>query len=206
MAAGDVLFVMGQFVNIDTETNYDGAPNDHYTWYGGNGDFWGDQVGWLKADLEKAHSERHIRPWIIVGGHRPIYSVENCDETGIVAGIPARIQTAVEGLFHQYKVDQFWAGHKHAYERQWPVYNNTNIDKTYTDSKYTVHMINGAAGNDEQLSSYNKVTGTPWNVLYDSDHYGFGIMTLESPSSMLWTYYDSETLDILDQVTFSKTL
>src|SRR3546814_2860613 len=74
----------------------------------------------LKADLEKANSERDVRPWIIVGGHRPIYSVDNCDQTGIPSGTAAAIQAAVEGLFHDYKVDQFWDGHKHAYERHWP--------------------------------------------------------------------------------------
>lgn len=195
-----------QFVGLDTETNYDGAPNDHYTWYGDNGNFWGNQVAWLEEDLKQATADRHSRPWILAGGHRPIYSVDNCDQTGVATGTPAKIQAAFEGLFQKYHVDQFWAGHKHSYERQWPVFNNTQIDKSYTDSKYPVHIINGAAGNDEQLSNYKDITGTPWNVYWDTKHYGFGVLTVESASTLTWTYYDSATLAVLDEVTFSKTL
>jgi hypothetical protein len=36
-----------QFISIDTETNYDGAPNDHYTLYGDNGDFWCGLESWF---------------------------------------------------------------------------------------------------------------------------------------------------------------
>jgi hypothetical protein len=41
---------------------------------GRTADDFGDQLSWLEADLAKANQNRHKRPWIIVGGHRPIYS------------------------------------------------------------------------------------------------------------------------------------
>jgi hypothetical protein len=34
----------------------------------------GDQLAWLEQDLKKANSQREKYPWIIVGGHRPMYS------------------------------------------------------------------------------------------------------------------------------------
>src|SRR3546814_15045577 len=58
----------------------------------------------LKADLEKANSERDVRPWIIVGGHRPIYSVDNCDQTGIPSGTADR-KSVVSGESVSVRVD-----------------------------------------------------------------------------------------------------
>jgi acid phosphatase type 7 len=63
------------FVQISTETDYPGAPSDNYRVLGkANGNF-GNQLEWLAADLKRANENRHLRPWIIVNGHRPLYSV-----------------------------------------------------------------------------------------------------------------------------------
>ena len=55
------------FIMMDTETDYPGAPE------GSN--MFGDQLDWLEKDLISASSDPTI-DWIIVGGHRPIYSSE----------------------------------------------------------------------------------------------------------------------------------
>lgn len=62
------------FISINTETDFDGAPNNNYT--GSVGGF-GDQTKWLGNDLIQADRERSIRPWIIVLGHRPLYRVKH---------------------------------------------------------------------------------------------------------------------------------
>jgi hypothetical protein len=49
---------------IDSETDYPGAPG---------GFRFGDQLGWLEKDLEKAHQNRARVPLIFVASHRPIY-------------------------------------------------------------------------------------------------------------------------------------
>src|SRR5690606_23807542 len=108
-----------QFVSIDTETNFEGAPGDHYTWYGDNGDFWGDQIAWLEADLKTANEQRGVRPWVMVGGHRPVYSLHDADSDGKPTLFAASLQAAVEPLFHKYDVDVYWCGHVHGYERHW---------------------------------------------------------------------------------------
>jgi hypothetical protein len=48
---------------ISTETDYKNSPFavTH-----------GDQIAWLRKDLEEANKNRHERPWIMVAGHRPM--------------------------------------------------------------------------------------------------------------------------------------
>jgi hypothetical protein len=40
----------------------------------------GDQLAWLDADLAAAAAPgaRAERPWIIVSGHRPVYTTKEC--------------------------------------------------------------------------------------------------------------------------------
>lgn len=50
-------------VSISTETDFPNAPFSPT---------FGDQIAWLKSDLEKANKNRHLTPWIVVMGHRPM--------------------------------------------------------------------------------------------------------------------------------------
>jgi hypothetical protein len=195
------------FTNIDTETNYPGSINDHYTLYGNNGDFWGDQQAWMTADLAKANTERDIRPWVFVGGHRPIYSVLHTDGNGMPSGYPTdEVVAAFEDIVYNGKVDGYWSGHEHSYERHWPVYKGTNVDKTYTDAQYPFYVVHGAAGCDEGHSTYKDVPFCDWNVMWDNQHYSLGLLTIESESKMSWKVFDSLTREVIDQITFQKTL
>lgn len=63
------------FIQINTETDYPDAPGDQYRVRGGGNGGFGDQLAWLERDLQRAQSQRHLRPWILVNGHRPMYSV-----------------------------------------------------------------------------------------------------------------------------------
>jgi hypothetical protein len=62
-----------------------------------------------------------------------------------------------------------------------------------------------AAGNIEGLSSYEGDAIPPWNVLKNAHTFGFGILTVKSDRELLWQYYESETLRLLDEVTISRT-
>jgi hypothetical protein len=68
----------------------------------------GEYLRWLEADLVKANSERHIRPWIIFGGHRPLY-----EWIYGPLGPADPLVKAVEDLLYKYKVDLYISGHKH---------------------------------------------------------------------------------------------
>jgi len=193
------------FVNIDTETNYDGAPNDHYTWYGGNGDFWGDQLEWLEADLAQANEERDVRPWIFVGGHRPFYSAKHADDEGNPSGSVEVLQDTFEELFHTYDVDMYVAGHEHAYERQYPVYDGTNVQMNYENPEYTFYMISGGAGCDEGHSDppHDDAVMPSWSVALDYTNYGVGVLDV-SKTELSWKYLNAQDGSVQDEVTITK--
>eukprot|EP00122_Pirum_gemmata_P004639 Pgem_evm1s4222 len=87
------------FIQISTETDFLNAPEGENARLPG-GPF-GNQLDWLKNDLEKAVTNRATVPWIVVSGHRPLYTgvkahgVSNCVEC----------QTAFERLFIDNDVD-----------------------------------------------------------------------------------------------------
>ncbi len=136
------------FVSYSTESSFPGAP------YGKIDDF-GDQMTWLQNDLAKANlpENRKIRPWIIVIGHRPIYS--SCEGYSL-NGTPidhnhappsnsATLQSVFEQIFHDAKVDLFLNGHVHSYERNYPTFNNTKTSD-YRNPTSPFNIVIGNAG------------------------------------------------------------
>jgi len=59
---------MVHFVMMDSETDYKFSPEGPLSQVGA-GPF-GDQMGWLKDDLQKANNNRKTTPWIIAVAHR----------------------------------------------------------------------------------------------------------------------------------------
>jgi len=97
------------FISIDTEASYPGAPEGPGTPM--NGGPFGDQLGWLEADLKKAVANRANVPWILVSGHRPYYSS---------GGVEIHSRPAFEPLFVKYNVDIVYWGHVHWYDKHAP--------------------------------------------------------------------------------------
>ena len=95
-----------------------------------------DQHEWIVKDLESV--DRKKTPYIIVTGHRPMYTSEQPYESDFL--VAQFIQSALEDVFFKYKVDLGLYGHYHAYERDGPVFHNKNNDKG------TVHITVGTAG------------------------------------------------------------
>ncbi|XP_075249062.1 acid phosphatase type 7-like isoform X1 [Convolutriloba macropyga] len=117
------------------------------------------QYNWLVADLKKAN-EREARkkhPWIVTAGHRPMYCSAkdnlDCDKDNPIRTGYQNKFYKLEDLFYQNGVDIQLYGHKHNYERMYPIYNYTweRVDnpKLYQDPTYPVHVISGSAGNRE---------------------------------------------------------
>ena len=92
------------FVSIDTEVDYPDSPEGPGTYI--NAGPFGNQLGWLAADLKKAVANRANVPWIIVSGHRPFY-------TSDVGNTPSASRLLFEPLFLEYDVDIVYFGHVH---------------------------------------------------------------------------------------------
>lgn len=51
--------------------------------------------------VQRANEERHIRPWILVSGHRPIYTAQMATSDGQVTGYCRPMQKAFEDLLYK---------------------------------------------------------------------------------------------------------
>eukprot|EP01094_Clydonella_sp_ATCC50884_P023659 TRINITY_DN5732_c0_g1_i2.p1 TRINITY_DN5732_c0_g1~~TRINITY_DN5732_c0_g1_i2.p1 ORF type:complete len:486 (-),score=132.00 TRINITY_DN5732_c0_g1_i2:291-1694(-) len=188
------------FVSISTETDYPNAPKQ------GPGYHFGDQLSWLEADLKKA-DENNLVDWIIVVGHRPMYTSFNGDGTGERDGVPidsgADMQAAFEELFHNYHVDLYMDGHIHAYERNYPIYNNT-VCGSFTREEYfrpacTAYVIAGAAGNTEGHYRTDWDPNPPaWSAfIYDKD-FGYAVVSVSGYSELLWEWRRATDDKVMD--------
>jgi hypothetical protein len=190
------------FISIDTETGFPGAEEE--TKYvlpcGGFGKSYldkqpsasGNQLEWLKADLEAANASRAIRPWIFVQGHHPMYQGDFIDQS---------FQAAMEKLFYDYQVDIYFSGHIHSYERTWPVYQGI-VEPTYQNPRATTYIMLGGSGNDEmknakmtssdpspnyKLTKESDVPG-PWTVFTDKNYFGAGLVNIINSTHLEFNY------------------
>ncbi|GAB9470110.1 Acid phosphatase [Globisporangium polare] len=196
------------FTSISSETDYTGAPSNSFIGrkYGG----FGDQLTWLEADLKKANANRANVPWLVVGMHRAMYTLSQCDKQGVVIGDALPVLKAFEELFIKYNVDVVVAGHVHAYERQYPIARSKAVldgvsadAKTYANPKAPVYIMTGAAGNTEGHDKY-KVTKSSWNVVLDNKNYGISKLKV-SRTALVWTFVGTATGDVLDEFTILKS-
>lgn len=121
---------LAHFISIDTETDFYQSPSypfvadltgnethplENQTYVTDAGPFGAisgsyknntayQQYQWLAADLAKVN--RTATPWIIINGHRPMYSSQ-------VSSYQAHLRNAFQGLFLKYGIDLYIAGHIH---------------------------------------------------------------------------------------------
>ncbi|XP_071962725.1 acid phosphatase type 7-like isoform X2 [Antedon mediterranea] len=134
-----------------------------------------EQFQWLEQDLKEANKNRKNQPWIITIGHRPMY----CSGYGLDCHKrETLIRGAFEDLFYKYGVDLEIYGHEHAYERMYPVYNNTvyngSYENPYTNPGAPVHIITGSPGNRELITPL-KIRKMDWDAFRSRD-YGYSRM------------------------------
>jgi len=194
------------FVSYSTESSFPDSPFPPGTEFG-------DEVAWLKADLATANApaNRKQRPWIIVGGHRPIYS--SCKGFS-VDGKPiddsynnaATLQKVFEDIFYENKVDLIFNGHVHSYERNYPTYKNKRTSG-YTNPTAPISIVIGCAGNTEGLTNGGEKNWEPqpeWSAHRFGDAYGYGILTVNGASHLNWVFYRVDTGAIQDQIDVYK--
>lgn len=152
------------------------------------------QWQWLQAELARAQAQRDAYPWLIVYAHRPLYCSDRDSSTYTDCTADTEIvregllgKWGLESLLYEYGVDLYLCGHEHSYERLWPVYQsrvyNGSLEAPYTDPGAPIHIISGAAGNQEEFD----VFGPPnsWSA-FRSVTYGFGELTIFNSTVALW--------------------
>jgi hypothetical protein len=105
------------------KTDYPGCPTEPHNVVTASGGGFGDQVSWLKADLEKVN--RQEQPWIVAMAHRPMYDRQTVD---FPTNTKTNFKKAFEDILLQYQVDVFFSGHIHAMERSYPVNSKGQTD------------------------------------------------------------------------------
>lgn len=100
------------------------------------------QYSFIEEDL--ATVNRNRTPWLIVGGHRPIY-LDSIPWSPLVTDgdqiVAAQLRGALEPLLLKYGVDATWHGHHHSYQRTCPVAQGRCARKGGV-----VHLVIGHAG------------------------------------------------------------
>ncbi|KAF0684440.1 Aste57867_23581 [Aphanomyces stellatus] len=195
------------FISISSETDYPDAPTNNKGTTVKNGEF-GNQLAWLEATL--AAVNRTLTPWVIVGGHRPLYGLKVYKPNGAPKKKHVALLAAFEPLFLKYKVDVVVSGHQHAYERHLPIresepqLDGVSDDRSvYVAPTAPVYIVSGSCGSYDGHEPYVDIPAQTWNVLYDNVH--FGISTLKANRTALhWEFLHSATGDPIDQFTMVK--
>lgn len=185
-------------VSINTETDY---PNQPFQLN------FGDQLTWLKNDLKKANANRSKVPWIVVLGHRPLYSSAfEYSNNGIPGNQSRHIQNAFEDIFYNEKVDLVFVGHVHSYERTFPIYKNQAIQRDYNNPRAPVYVVVGNAGCQWGLVPEHEFGPYPsWLATrnLDQNAYGFGILKIRE-KQLIWEMRLSSNGQLNDTFTIQK--
>ena len=144
----------------------------------------GNQFRWLEKELREANKpeSRKTHPWVIVVGHRPLYCSSNHALHCTVEYRALRNgwfgNYGLDKLFYDNKVDVYFSGHMHVYERMFPVYDgHSNTSRThdpYDNPSAPVHIIAGSAGCKEKLYKFDD-TPPEWSAMRISD-YGYSML------------------------------
>ncbi|CAH0474036.1 unnamed protein product [Peronospora belbahrii] len=206
-------FVYGlmHVVACSSETDFLNPPSNAYYTNRKYGNF-GNQLAWLEADLKAAHANRANVPWIVVGMHRPIYSLYSCDADGTPTGVDSslELQKAFEKLLIKYEVDLVLVGHVHSYERHYPTADNivymdgvSKDGRTYTNPCAPVHVVTGHAGCSEGLNSYKKAPSPKWLAAKDDSHYGITMLSVTA-TNLTVTMIEAATEKVYDEFSIIK--
>eukprot|EP00794_Sanderia_malayensis_P005168 gene5168-5820_t len=147
------------------------------------------QHKWLENDLAKV--DRKKTPWILIGGHRAMYSSENIPSDYAVS---LGMQRGFEDLLYKYRVDMaFWA-HYHSYERTCKVYKEECRDDGIT------HIVVGTAGMSLDGDYW---LDKNWSK-YHENAYGYGRVTVANSSSLLYEWIRNKDQVVRDKVWIHK--
>ena len=187
---------LAHFVLIDTETDFEGAPDTSDGSSHLNGGPFGSkdqQLNFFEADL--ASVDRSVTPWLIVAGHRPWYTTGDSPCT--------TCQTTFEPLMYKYGVDLGVFGHVHNSQRFQPIYNGTVDPAGLNDPTAPMYIVAGGAGNIEGLSDIGTVPD--YNAFAYADDFSYATINFLDANNLQVNFFQSSTGALLDQSTLTKS-
>lgn len=118
------------------------------------------QLQWVDQDLSAANADRAAHPFIVVMGHRGLFS------TSLHSTDPDVLQarTSLAPLYDKYKVDLVINGHDHEYERTAPITTGsppTSAPTVQAAGQGTIYVICAGAGADAYAVG---TTSVPYRV------------------------------------------
>jgi hypothetical protein len=153
------------------------------------------QYAWLAAELAAANAPaaRAVHPWLLLMGHKPMYTASTYSGELGTRGNPAagegtegQLTAELEELFVAHAVDVSFYGHIHSYNRMFPVkangtYVERGVDaKVYRAPKAPVHMMIGMAGAGHLGKPFVPM---PWSA-YAEIAYGWVRATFANASAL----------------------
>ncbi|XP_066910739.1 uncharacterized protein [Clytia hemisphaerica] len=147
------------------------------------------QYVWLENDLKSV--DRTKTPFVLVGGHRPMYCSESVYPDYVVA---LRMQQYFEDLLYKYKVDVGLWAHYHSYERTCKVYRNECRDDGI------LHLVIGSGG---QTLDVDKWYPKEWSVFHKDD-YGYGRFSVKNSTHIFFEFVQNRSQKVIDSVWISK--
>ncbi|GKD63536.1 probable purple acid phosphatase 20 [Tanacetum coccineum] len=139
-----------------------------------------DQYQWLESDLKKV--DRNKTPWLVVLIHAPWYN-SNTAHQGEKESVD--MMESMEGLLYEARVDVVFAGHVHAYERFYRVYNEK------ADNCGPVHITIGDGGNREGLASKYKEP-QPTISAFREASFGHGELEMVNATYAKWSWHRND--------------
>lgn len=179
-------------IALNSEVEFDSTFSENYK---------KAMIAWLEQDLMLTQAK-----WRIVYMHRPLYCSKDNNDCNNDA---KKLRGLFEEIFSLYKVDLVVTGHRHQYERMYPVFKEDvdssslfNSNNTYSNPRYPAYVICGSTGNSEEMET----------EVYASKYYSkvvantFGICHVEINSNeLLFRHILTKTEEVFDQFSIIKS-
>lgn len=159
----------------------------------------GQQNTWLEAELAASAADPAI-DWIVAVGHRPLYCSSGSDNCLIDAPI---FRGDIEALLLKYNVDLVLTGHRHNYERTFPVFNGVPTATNYSNPQAPVYVVAGIGGCKEGLQGF-PAAQPDWSA-FRASQYGYATITLASATTLEFAYFSAATNTLIDSFTLVKS-
>jgi len=154
------------------------------------------EYNWLDDELTKAENDKKTE-WIIVWMHYPVYSAGWSNIS--------KWKENVLPLLEKHRVDLCLAGHRHIYERHFPIKNGIPMrngsGSSFKSSDGTIYITNGTAGGNPTGTGGKDlptIAFTPDTIMYS-----FGIMDINN-KSITYSVYSQDNI-LIDKFILIKS-